>query len=991
MQDKPSHHSKLIRILMLRVVLALAVGLSFGGLSAQRARAASFTVSNLNDSGAGSLRQALLDANAASGTDSITFSVGGTITVLSDLPGIADSVSIDASGHSVVLASANTSQVFSINNGVVASLNALTISNATPVGAGVYNEGSLTVTNSTFTANAGGGIVNKGMLMVGNSTFSGNPGGGIYNYNSGTLTANNSTFSGNAGSGIDNEGGPLHLKNSILANTSGAGWDCYSTVAPTTDLHNLIENNYGCGTPVSTADPVLGSLANNGGYTQTMAIGPGSPAINAGDNATCEGTDQRGIPRPQGTTCDLGAFEYQIPPVIYATPGGLTSGACESWAHACELRYALSIALGGQQIWAAAGTYTPGVTRSATFALQDGVALYGGFTGTETLLSQRDAAAHVTTLSGEIGAAGSSDNSYHVVTGGGTDSTAVLDGFTITAGNADGASYPDNSGGGMINDAGSPSLAYVTFSGNHAEQGGGMSNASGSNPSLSHVTFSSNTASYGGGMKNDQSSPVLTYVAFNSNTATGGGGGIYEYLSNPFLTHMAFDANSAGYGGGMAGVQSSPHLSDVFFDHNTVTGEGGGMSSVGGAGSLTDTRFYGNAADYGGGMYLTTNATPNLTNVTFDENSASQGGGMANWSSSAPQLTNVTFSWNEATTSGAGMLNDASSPVLMNVTFYHGITEFGGGIFNQNSSSPQITNSIFWDGGTEFSNIMGSAPSISYSLIHSGCPLYATCSGTILTADPLLLGLTMNGGLTPTVALGTGSPAIDAGTNTGCPATDQRGAIRPRDGNGDGTPVCDMGAYEYHLFADVPVTGKEWMEGWIEAFYAHGITSGCGVGPLIYCPERKVTRAEMAVFILRAKHGLGWTPPTATGVFADVPVTGKEWMQPWIEAFYNEGITTGCGADPLIYCPEREVTRAEMAVFVLRAIHTLPYSPPAATHIFGDMPVAGKEWMEAWAEDFYAHGITTGCGIAPLRYCPENQTTRAEMAVFIDRAYGLYP
>ncbi len=194
-----------------------------------------------------------------------------------------------------------------------------------------------------------------------------------------------------------------------------------------------------------------------------------------------------------------------------------------------------------------------------------------------------------------------------------------------------------------------------------------------------------------------------------------------------------------------------------------------------------------------------------------------------------------------------------------------------------------------------------------------------------------------------------------------------------------------------HTFADVPVTGKEWMEPWIIAFKNAGITTGCGVGPLIYCPERKVTRAEMAVFILRAKHGLGWTPPAATGVFADVPVTGKEWMEPWIEAFFNEGITTGCGADPLIYCPEREVTRAEMAVFVLRAIHTLPYSPPAATHIFGDMPVAGKEWMEAWAEDFYAHGITTGCGLDPLRYCPENQTTRAEMAVFIDRAYGLYP
>jgi hypothetical protein len=85
------------------------------------------------------------------------------------------------------------------------------------------------------------------------------------------------------------------------------------------------------------------------------------------------------------------------------------------------------------------------------------------------------------------------------------------------------------------------------------------------------------------------------------------------------------------------------------------------------------------------------------------------------------------------------------------------------------------------------------------------------------------------------------------------------------------------------------------------------------------------------------------------------------------------------------------VTRAEMAVFVLRAIHTLPYTPPTPTGIFSDVPVAGKEWMQDWIEDFYGHSITSGCGVDPLTYCPENQTTRAEMAVFIGRAYGLYP
>jgi hypothetical protein len=110
-------------------------------------------------------------------------------------------------------------------------------------------------------------------------------------------------------------------------------------------------------------------------------------------------------------------------------------------------------------------------------------------------------------------------------------------------------------------------------------------------------------------------------------------------------------------------------------------------------------------------------------------------------------------------------------------------------------------------------------------------------------------------------------------------------------------------------------------------------------------------------------------------------------MEPWIEQFYAEGITTGCGGGN--YCPENNVTRAEMAVFVLRALNGGGYSPPAATHTFSDVPVTGKEWMEPWIDQFAAQGITTGCGGG--HYCPENNVTRAEMAVFIGRAYGLYP
>ena len=118
-----------------------------------------------------------------------------------------------------------------------------------------------------------------------------------------------------------------------------------------------------------------------------------------------------------------------------------------------------------------------------------------------------------------------------------------------------------------------------------------------------------------------------------------------------------------------------------------------------------------------------------------------------------------------------------------------------------------------------------------------------------------------------------------------------------------------------------------------------------------------------------------------------MPVAGKEWMEPWVDQFYREGLTAGCGSGH--YCPESNVTRAEMAVFVLRAIHTLGWVPPALSHYYSDMPVAGKEWMEPWVDELTRQGITTGCGGG--MYCPETNTTRAEMAVFIDRAFHFYP
>ncbi len=199
--------------------------------------------------------------------------------------------------------------------------------------------------------------------------------------------------------------------------------------------------------------------------------------------------------------------------------------------------------------------------------------------------------------------------------------------------------------------------------------------------------------------------------------------------------------------------------------------------------------------------------------------------------------------------------------------------------------------------------------------------------------------------------------------------------------------------FEISTFADVSTRYWAWPQ--IEEFYNTGITLGCGSEPVTFCPDRSVTRAEIAVFILRSLHvdALPYTAspdPANIGVFTDVPTTGKEWMEPWIEVFYGLGISNGCGTDPFRYCPERQVTRAEIAVFVLRAIHGTDYNPPAVSgSSFSDVPVAGKEWMMPWIEEYYKEGLTAGCKQTPtLQYCPERSVTRAEIAAFIDRSFG---
>lgn len=192
--------------------------------------------------------------------------------------------------------------------------------------------------------------------------------------------------------------------------------------------------------------------------------------------------------------------------------------------------------------------------------------------------------------------------------------------------------------------------------------------------------------------------------------------------------------------------------------------------------------------------------------------------------------------------------------------------------------------------------------------------------------------------------------------------------------NGSSTVTADV----LNPFADVPLS--HWAIDHIQAIWAAGITTGCAVSPLSYCPEVDMSRKEMAVFVERGIHGSDFVPPIVPLTFTDT--AGP--YQYWIEALKADRITNGCGGGK--YCPEASITRAEMAIFLLRGRHGGSYVPPPPTGtVWLDVPVT--HWAAAWAEQLGREGITSGCGGG--RFCPENVVSRGEMAVLVQRTFEL--
>ena len=685
------------------------------------------------------------------------------------------------------------------------------------------NDGTVTITGSTFVSNfvngpsADGGAIYNGdldggsvpdgipdTLEVTNSTFysnkllnapTGSSGGAIRSAS--VLTLIHDTFSNND-SGITESGGEAGavtithgtaiLTNNIFANSTAADCAIRSDVTSLTSTGNLIENNYadpyGCGTPVTTDDPGDPfALGDNGGLTQTIALPVGSPAIDAAPS--CEaGTDQREVTRPQGAKCDIGAYEYEQTTLTSTTT--IASNSNPS-AYGDSLIFTATVTTG------ATGNveFFDGATSLGTGALNESTPNQATFN-----TSSLDATTHSITAKylGDSSYGSSTSSSLSQVVNKASTTT------TITGNSPD----PSVAGGAV----------KVDFT---VTSGGGTPTGNVT------VTDSASSASCTATVTTGTCNITLTTAGARTLTAT-----------------YAGDTNFAG-----SASTGTSHTVNKASTTTTITGNSPDPSVAGGAVKVDFT------VTSGGG-------TP-TGNVTVTDSASS-----ASCTATVTTGTcNITL-----TTAGARTLTAT----------YAGDTNFAGSASTGTSHTVTLVSSATFDD-----------VSLSYWAWSYIQTLYSSGITGGCSTSPLLY----------------------------CPedpVTRAQMAV-----------FLEKGLHYPNSFAPQNLTPTftdtvgHWAEDWIETLKNDGITSGCGLG--IYCPEDSVTRAQMAVFLLKAKYGSSYTPPTvglSTG-FSDVPVS--YWAAAWIKQLALDGITGGCGNGN--YCPDDSVTRAQMAVFLVR-IFNLP-------------------------------------------------------------------
>ncbi|MFK5971619.1 MAG: choice-of-anchor Q domain-containing protein, partial [Candidatus Marithrix sp.] len=786
-----------------------------------------------------------------------------------------------------------------------------------PKGGAIYNVGNANINQSIFTGNRGyqgGGIYNKNnSITIKNSTFYNNRsssynGGGIYNNSSASAFVYNSTFidniANNWGGGSIANSGTMSLYNSILAN-SIASSECDGSL--TTNVNNLIED--GSCSPTFTGNPLLGSLADNGGDTQTMALLSGSPAIAAGDSTTCLVTDQRDESR--SVNCDLGAYEYpSLPPITgfgtaldfdgindyvsipYTAELNPSAFTISAWAKVTTLKPAggiiasrngntlkgYSLAVTGTNKWHfyIGNTSNWQIIESNVNIINNEwkhiAAVYDGTNITLYLngvLQQITSANLVQNTDIELRIGDNFNNPYagqidevQIWNTARTQAKIKANMYTNLQGNETnligywqfsegvGTTAIDsssNSNNGTLNnmdaadwitsdipiewtinendqlnnrlpayDPDGDNLTYFLVD----DSGGAVSitNSSTGEFIFTSSSVGSHTFTYkvnDGTADSDIATATVNIAGLIVDNISDIDDGDYTAGQNTLREAIAnissgdiivFDSSIAGQtiilseqltidkdltidGTGQNITISGNNMVRIFEvtaghvtfralhikEGNAGSGSGGGIKASGGTVMVDKSTFTTNDAADGGGLWAGNNTIVNITNSTFQGNSAtgeilSTGGGIHASSGTILNIKNTTITGNTGNKAGAGLrIENANSVSLYNTLIAD----------NNNTSAAQDDCHI--ETGSLATNINN-----LIKIGSNGCT-------TILITDPSLLALADNGGDTKTMALLAGSLAINAGDNSTCESTDQRGETRPKHS------TCDIGAYEYEL------------------------------------------------------------------------------------------------------------------------------------------------------------------------------------------------
>ena len=899
------------------------------------------------------------------------------------------------------------------NSGILTFKNGSIINN----NSGITNVGYLTIINSTISGNgyigltpfSGGGILNqnwsnfrypRAVTNLFNSSIvnnKANAGGGIYNDSSaaGIVFLKNSLVAGNiavSGSAIDCAGGDyqeffgrgrfISLGHNIIGNIgeyNGAEHPCRGNWSPT-DL---------VGDQANPVDPQISSLMNVGNEIWVHPLQLGSPAIDGVISIDCPSTDQRGVSRPSGTFCDVGAYEYEFDHDVnnmLITTYSVGNSSLLPGTFMCD-QTDLNCTAGDGHAKAAhkyaAGTYNFYKTKHNRNSIDgNGIEI---LSSVHYRLNYANAFwnGYLMVYGDGYGFPLADDVVAHELTHGVTQYESNL--FYYYQSGAINESFSDLWGEyyDQTNNQGNDALNVKWLIGEDVPVLGAlrsMSNppALGDPDRMSSLYYYKDVGDSGGVHTNSGVNNKAVYLMVDGGT-----------FNNRTVSPLGWDKVGAIYYEAQTKLLASgADYSDLYYALQQACTNLIGQKGIT-AGDCTEVRDALDAVEMNAQPALNFNpdaplCLTNTPHITFADdleegadNWTFENGNYLHWQYGSPYGQYARSGHNSLygddypqyqfrVTDARAVLDSFLVPNNAFLHFAHAF-DFETGYYY---GDPTLYN---FDGGVLEYRVNGSENWVDASSLidHNGY------SGKIRSVNVL------DG---RNAFVGSSHGYISTRLNLASLAG-RTISFRWRMGLDDAVAVGgwwldDIKIYTCGpatIFADVPNTYWSWS--YIEGLYNAGVTGGCSNTPRNYCPTTTVTRDQMAVFLLRGEHGSSYSPPLPSGVFGDIPT--DHWAAAWIERLAAEGVTAGCGSGN--YCPTLPVTRDQMAVFLLRAKHGSSYSPPLPSGVFGDVPT--DHWAAPWIEQLAAEGITAGCGNG--NYCPTTPVSRDQMAVFLVRTFNL--